>query len=81
MRRVIAVIVIVWIGLAGTTPVLHARLFEDFSIDRIDAHALVTPGSPEKLISVSCLLLGDPRPHRPGKDAGHLPMFHPQHRI
>jgi len=51
MRRVIAVIVIVWIGLAGTTPVLHARLFEDFSIDRIDAHALVTPGSPEKLIS------------------------------
>lgn len=48
MRRVIAVTVIVWIGLAGTTPVLHARLLENFSIARIDAHALITPGSPEK---------------------------------
>ena len=50
MRRVIAVTVIVWIGLAGTTPVLHARLLENFSIDRIDAHALVTPRSPERKI-------------------------------
>lgn len=60
MRRVIAVTAIVWIGLAGTTPVLRASLQEDFSIARIEAYALVTPGSPEKLISVPCLLLGDP---------------------